>query len=78
MFDRVRSRFGAFVGRVAAVGTAAMVPALAFAQTTTVEFDPADTLAIVAEASDFITAVGLAVLGLIMLAKGLKWVRRAG
>jgi hypothetical protein len=78
MFDRVRSRFGAFVGRVAAVGTVALVPAIAFAQATTVEFDPADTLAIVAEASDFITAVGLAVLGLIMLAKGLKWVRRAG
>ena len=49
----------------------------AFAQTTPT-FDPTDTLAMVADAKSFITTVGLAVLALIMLAKGIRWVRKAG
>lgn len=72
-YNAVR-RFGAKV-----VGTAsalALIPSVALAQTVTL--DPTDTLALVDEAVAFISAVGLAVLGLIMLAKGIKWVRRAG
>jgi len=74
---KLQTRSGALVGRVAAVGLMALVPALAFAQATP-QFDPAPTLAIVADAVAFITAVGLAVLGLIMIAKGIRWVRKAG
>lgn len=66
---------GAKVGGLALV---ALVPGFALAQSAPVTFDPADTLAIVDSAVDFITAVGMAVLGLIMLAKGIRWVRRAG
>jgi hypothetical protein len=62
---------------VAAVSAVLLVPAVALAQTTPT-FDPADTLAMVADAKSFITAVGLAVLSLVMLAKGIKWVRKAG
>lgn len=76
--EKLQTRFGAVVGRVAAVGAVALVPALAFAQAATPQFDPAPTLAIVADAVAFITAVGLAVLGLIMIAKGIRWVRKAG
>lgn len=68
-------RFGAKVGGLALV---ALVPGFALAQSTPVTFDPASTLAIVDSAIAFITAVGMAVLGLIMLAKGIRWVRRAG
>lgn len=75
---KVQTRFGAVVGRVAAVLSVALVPALAFAQAPPPTFDPAPTLAIVADAVDFITTVGLAVLGLIMIAKGIRWVRKAG
>lgn len=64
----------ALVLAMAAVSVVA--PSTAFAQTVT--FDPTDTLALVDDAIAFITAVGLAVLGLIMLAKGIKWVRKAG
>lgn len=64
-------------GFAAVVGSVSLVPALAFAQATPV-IDPADTLALVADAKDFIIAVGLAVLGMIMVAKGIKWARRAG
>lgn len=76
--EKLQTRFGAVVGRVAAVGAVVLVPALAFAQGPAPTFDPAPTLAIVADAVDFITTVGLAVLGLIMIAKGIRWVRKAG
>ncbi len=44
----------------------------------TVTIDPTDTLAIVTEANAFIVAVGLAVLGLVYTARGIKWARKAG
>lgn len=68
-------QFGVKAGGLALV---ALVPGFALAQSAPVTFDPASTLAIVNSAVAFITAVGMAVLGLIMLAKGLRWVRRAG
>lgn len=71
-------RFGSRVRQVGtAIGVTLLVPAVAFAQTTPT-FDPTETLAMVSDAKSFITTVGLAVLGLIMLAKGIKWVRKAG
>lgn len=68
-------RFRAKVGGLALV---ALVPGFALAQSTPVTFDPTSTLAIVDSAVAFISTVGIAVLGLIMLAKGIRWVRRAG
>lgn len=65
------------LGFAALVGSVSLVPALAFAQSTPV-IDPTETLALVADAKDFIVAVGLAVLGMLMVAKGIKWARRAG
>lgn len=69
------SRFGAAL--LAVGGTALVAPGLALAQAD-VEFDPAPVLAIVTEASAFIIAVGLAVLTLLMVAKGIRWARKAG
>lgn len=60
-----------------AVVALALVPAAAFAQTTPT-IDPAPTLALVADAQAFIIAVGMAVLAMLMIAKGIKWARRAG
>lgn len=60
------------------VGAAMLVPSVALAQTTPVEFDTAPVLAIVTEATTFIVAIGLAVLTLLMIAKGIKWARKAG
>lgn len=64
----------AFVALVACL----LAPGLAMAQTGDVEFDPAPALAIVASAKDFIVEIGIAVLVLIMVAKGIKWARKAG
>jgi hypothetical protein len=61
----------------AAIGAVLLVPSVALAQATPT-FDPTDTIAMVNDAKSFITTVGLAVLALIMLAKGIKWVRKAG
>lgn len=69
-------RFGARVG--AAAAAVALVPSMALAQTTDIGFDTAEVIGIVDEAKAFIITVGLAVLSLIMVAKGLRWGRRAG
>jgi len=44
----------------------------------TVTIDPTEVLATVAEAVAFITAVGLAVLSMTYVARGIKWARKAG
>ena len=75
MFKRVRS---AFLTAGAAVGTSLVVYAPAFAAGTDVTFDPAEALSIVDSAKTFIITVGLAVLTLVMVAKGIKWARKAG
>lgn len=70
-FRNIAVRFGSPVLLLAS--------ASAFAQTGgAVAFDPAPVLAIVDSAQDFIIAVGLAVLTMLMVAKGIKWARRAG
>jgi hypothetical protein len=67
-----------FASRFAAVATAAaLLPSVAMAQTG-IDFDTTEVLGIVTDATTFIVAVGLAVLGLLMVAKGIKWVRKAG
>jgi hypothetical protein len=43
-----------------------------------VTFDPAPVIAIVNEATTFVTTIGLAVLIFLMVAKGIKWARKAG
>lgn len=43
-----------------------------------VVFDTTEILGIVTSATAFITAVGLAVLAMLMIAKGIKWARKAG
>lgn len=54
---------------------AAMLPAPAHAALT---LDSASILADIATAGTFITVVGLAVLGLVFVAKAIKYARRAG
>lgn len=53
-------------------------PAFAQGSGSGLSFDSAEVLAIVTSATVFITTVGLAVLGLLMVAKGIKWARKAG
>lgn len=74
--SRFTGKFSLAFALLAIAAVSVIAPSAAFAQTVT--FDPTDTLALVDDAIAFITAVGLAVLGLIMLAKGIKWVRKAG
>ena len=64
----------AFVG---AMASAVARPSAACAQAT-IDFDTTEVLGIVDEATAFIVAVGLAVLGILMVAKGVKWARKAG
>lgn len=74
-FNRARSRFSAMWVALAAM----LVPGLAAAQAGgTPDFDPAPILAIVTSAQEFIVAIGMAVLIMLMVAKGIKWARRAG
>lgn len=80
------SRFCDWVrGKSAVVGGAALValsvgsvPAFAQGPAPAVTFDPAPILAIVTDAQAFIVTIGLAVLTLIMVAKGIRWARKAG
>ena len=60
---------------VVALGSVLSPPQLSHA---TIAFDTTDVLAIVDSATTFITTVGLAVLALLMVAKGIKWARKAG
>jgi len=64
------------VARLGGVSVLSLLPVFAFA--TGVTFDTTDVLAIVDSATTFITTVGLAVLALLMVAKGIKWARKAG
>lgn len=61
---------------VGAVTAASLVPMLASAAT--LPLPTADVLAYVAACVAFITVVGGAVLGMIYLAKGIRWARKAG
>lgn len=70
--QKLRTRMGAVVGALVA---SFMVPGLALAQT---GIDTTEALAAVADAKTFITTVGIAVLAMIFVAKGIKWARRAG
>lgn len=63
------------VGKAAVVALA-VSPSLVFADDLT--FDPAPILAIVTSATTFVTTVGIAVLQFVMIAKGIKWARKAG
>jgi len=76
-FRNAMQRFGARLGArfpVVLVGIGAS--SLASAQGIT--FDPAPVIAIVDSATTFVTTVGLAVLVFLMVAKGIKWARKAG
>lgn len=53
----------------------ALLPGMAFAQ---IELPTADVLADIVLIVAFITAVGAAVLGLIYVAKGFNWAKKAG
>lgn len=61
---------------LAVVGSIAAAPAMA--QTAAVEFDPAPVLGIVTQATTFVVAIGTAVLIFLMVAKGIRWARKAG
>jgi len=64
-----------------AVVSAIALPGAAFAQGgggAAVTFDPAPILAIVDQATTFVVAIGTAVLLFLMVAKGIKWARKAG
>lgn len=63
---------------VGAMASAVALPSAAFAQATGIDFDTTEVLGIVDDATAFIVTVGLAVLGLLMVAKGIKWARKAG
>jgi hypothetical protein len=54
-----------------------LLPVLASAQSA-ITFDPAPVLDIVNQAQTFIVTIGLAVLSMLMVAKGIKWARKAG
>lgn len=56
-----------------AVTSAALITSPAFAA-----IDTTGALAQVDDATDFVTTVGLAVLGLIFVVKGIRWARKAG
>jgi hypothetical protein len=71
MLNRFRS--GALA--VAALVPFSLVPMLASAQTATI--DPTDALATVAEVLAFVTAVGLAFLGVRMVVKGIHAAKNA-
>jgi hypothetical protein len=82
MFNRIKAALAASVagarnlaiaGAVALTSLVASNPASA-----QIGFDPADVTAIVDEATTFITTVGLAVLVMLMVAKGIRWARKAG
>lgn len=72
--NRARGRFSAMWVALAVL----LAPGLAAAQGAAVDFDTAPVLAIVSDAQDFIVTIGLAVLTMLMVAKGIKWARRAG
>lgn len=79
MFRNVGSKLRAVgLAAVGSVGTALVVPGVALAQTAAVEFDPAPVMEIVTNAQLFIVTIGLGVLILLMVAKGIKWARKAG
>jgi hypothetical protein len=61
----------AFVGGLALLGASG-------AHADAIAFDTTDILANVQAAVTFITTVGLAVLAMLFVAKGIKWVRKAG
>lgn len=65
----LRSKLSAFTA--ATVGALVASPAFAVIDTT-------EALAAVTDAEVFILAVGMAVLGLIFVVKGIKWARKAG
>lgn len=77
LFDGLKERTRALVVGGAMLGTS-LLPVLASAQDATVAFDPAPILAIVTSAQAFIVAIGMAVLTMLLVAKGIKWARRAG
>jgi len=78
LFNRFGNKLRTFAAALSFAVLSSLVAVQSASAQTTVTFDPADTLAMVADAKAFIIAVGLAVLALIMLAKGIKWVRKAG
>lgn len=69
--------FGSRVA-LALLASLSIVGAASAQDTAAVDFDPAPVLAIVTSATTFITTVGLAVLVMLMVAKGIKWARKAG
>ena len=66
---------GGALASVASIGLVGSSLALA---DDAVNFDTAPVLAIVTSATTFITTIGLAVLVMLMIAKGIKWARKAG
>lgn len=73
-FRTMHRKFGAKLAAVSAVGFASVVGSgLASAA-----IDTTEALAAVDDASTFITTVGLAVLTMLFVLKGIKWARRAG
>jgi hypothetical protein len=76
-FRNTMKRYGAQLG---AGLTGVAFTGLAFAQGggAAVTFDPAPVIAIVDQATTFVTTIGLAVLIFLMVAKGIKWARKAG
>lgn len=72
---RIAPRFNINFAAVASAVLFSLSSVPAFAQVT---FDTTEVIGIVDSATAFITTVGLAVLGLLMVAKGIKWARKAG
>lgn len=82
MFNRVRSIAAGLVARSNALAIAGVVGLVSLFSAGTasaqVVFDSTEVIAIVDSATTFITTVGLAVLIMLMVAKGVKWARKAG
>ena len=74
MFQNVK----VWVGKCSAGAVALVAAVPAFAAGSGVTFDTTEPLALVADAQAFIVTVGLSVLTLFLVAKGIKWARKAG
>ncbi len=83
MFISIRNKFGAAkAATTAALVAASVVTNNAMAQAAGGGFDltsaQAEILGYVGSTVAFILAIGIAVLGLVMVAKAVKWARKAG